>query len=238
MNIQDKTIHWLAVALLSFGVLACERTRPVNEADDAPATTENRTTDTTVVARTGETTQQKFEKLRTWMNDKTNRGDTVIRREWPKTREELRRINADLERNFDSLSAESKEEYKQLRSRYESWEARQERRQQQPLDPAKISSWQDQLLREYKDISNIQPANIREAYLTFMGAVRAKRRNWTQDDWDYVDYVYSSLNERRGQIEGQIGTADKLKIRTLQAEYLALEGAADTRSMLNGVDKN
>ena len=79
---------------------------------------------------------------------------------------------------------------------------------------------------------------MREAYLTFMGTVRTKNRNWTQNDWDYVDYVYSTLNDRRGQVETQLSTADKLKIRTLQAEYLALEGAADTRSMVKGVDEN
>jgi len=80
----------------------------------------------------------------------------------------------------------------------------------------------------------VQPENIREAYLTFMGEVRTNRRNWTQDDWDYVDYVYGQLNQRRREIEGQLRTADKLKIRTLQAEYLTLEGAADTQSMLRG----
>ena len=171
------------------------------------------------------------------MNEKADRTDTAIRKEWPKTREEIRRINQDIERNFDSLSAESKEEYRQLKGRYESWEERQERRLTQPLDAAQLKKWEDQLLREYKDISKIAPANIREAYLTFMSTVRIKRRNWTQNDWDYVDNVYRTLNTRREQIENQIPTADKLKIRTLQAEYLALEGAADTENMVRGVDK-
>ncbi|MBC5772933.1 hypothetical protein H8S95_02570 [Pontibacter sp. KCTC 32443] len=235
MNTLNKKFNILAAILLLSGLLACERTRTVDEAETTTVKTEEE--DTAVVARTGETTEDKLEKLRSWMNDKKDRTDTAIRKEWPQTREELRRINKDIEENFDSLSAESKEEYRQLKSRYESWEARQDRRQQQPLDAAKLKTWQDQLLREYKDISKIEPANIREAYLTFMGTVRTKRRSWTQNDWDYVDNVYSSLNERRGQIEGQIGTADKLKIRSLQAEYLTLEGAADTQNMVRGVDE-
>lgn len=234
-------IPLLAAAIVCTTLPACERTRDVEETDTVTVTedsTRDRDKDTTIVARTGETAEQKLERLRSWMNEKADRADTSIRKEWPKTREELRRINSDLERNIDSLSAESKEEYKQLRARYQQWEERQERRQNQPLDPAKLRTWEDQLLREYKDISNIKPANMREAYLTFMGTVRTKHRNWTQNDWDYVDYVYSSLNDRRGQVETQLGTADKLKIRTLQAEYLALEGAADTRNMVKGVDGN
>lgn len=233
MNKQNKTINWLAAILLITGLVACERTRTVEE--DGTAT--DRDKDTTVVATTGETTEDKLEKLRSWMNNKANRADTSIRENWPETKRELRRINEDIERNFDSLSAESKEEYRQLKYRYENWESRQERRQRQPLNPTQVKKWEDQLLREHKDIAKIQPANIREAYLTFMGTVRAKKHNWTQNDWDYVDYVYGKLNERRGQIEGQISSGDKLKIRALQAEYLALEGAADTRSMVNGVDE-
>ncbi|MER2997733.1 hypothetical protein [Pontibacter populi] len=231
MNKQNKTMNWLAAILFSAGLFACEQTRTVEEGD---ATDRDR--DTTIVATTGETTEDKLEKLRSWMNEKADRTDTAIRENWPETKEELRRMNEDIERNFDSLSTESKEEYRRLKQRYETWEARQERRQSQPLDPALVKTWEQKLLRDYQNISTIGPSSIREAYLTFMSEVRIKKRSWTPGDWDYVDHVYSKLNERRGQIEGQISTSDKLKIRTLQAEYLALEGAADTRNMLNEVE--
>lgn len=233
MNKQNRTITWLFAALLVTTLFACERTRTVEE----EGTATDRDKDTTIVATTGETTEEKLEELRSWMNKKANSADTAIREDWPETREKLRKVNEDIERNFDSLSTESKEEYRQLKHRYENWESRQERRQRQPLNPTQVKTWEDQLLHEYKDVSKIGPANLREAYLTFMSTVRIKKRNWTQNDWDYVDFVYSKLNERRGQIEGQISTADKLKIRTLQAEYLALEGAADTQNMMNGVDE-
>ncbi|MEJ8757071.1 hypothetical protein WG947_08695 [Pontibacter sp. H259] len=239
MNIQHYTLKTATILLLGT-LLACEGKRTVEEettTTTTTTTTTEREEDTALVARTGETTEEKLERLRGWMNEKKDRTDTAIRSNWPQTREELRRINKDIESNFDSLSAESKEEYRQLKSRYESWEAQQERRQQRPLNAAKITTWKDQLLREYKDINQIKPANIREAYLTFMGTVRIKKNNWTQDDWDYVDHVYRALNDRREQIESQIATGDRLKIRALQAEYLALEGAADTESMVRGVDE-
>ncbi|MFD3001592.1 DUF6565 domain-containing protein [Pontibacter toksunensis] len=190
--------------------------------------------DTARVVRTGNTAEDELEEFRAWLNRQTEKGDTAIRREWPQVREELRERNARLEQKFDSLSEQSKEEFRTLQGRYERWEDRQERRQDQPLDPAKVTQWQNQLLDEYNNLNNVQPENIREAYLTLMGEVRAKRSNWTQDDWDYVDYVYSQLNQRRREIENQLRTSDKLKIRTLQAEYLALEGSADTQDMLRG----
>ncbi len=185
--------------------------------------------------RTGETAEDKLEDLRGWMNEKASSGDSAIRSDWPEVKEKFKQRTAELDKNMDSLSAKSKQEYNELKTRYQSWEAREERRQKTPLSQQNVTKWQSQLLGEYKDLNKITPNNIREAYLTFMGVVRAKRQNWTQSDWDYVDHVYGKLNDRRGQIEDQISTADNLKIRTLQGEYLTLEGAADTKSMMQHV---
>ncbi len=229
-----KTLLRYTVALcLGLVLWSCESRREVEGTEEITVDTAE-SGDTARVIKTGNTAEDELEEFRAWLNQQTDKADTAIRREWPSVREELRERNARLEQKFDSLSAESKEEFRELQSRYERWEERQERRQEQPLAPATLSQWQDRLLEEYKNLDKVQPENIREAYLTFMGEVRTNRRNWTQDDWDYVDYVYGQLNQRRREIEGQLRTADKLKIRTLQAEYLTLEGAADTQSMLRG----
>ncbi|WP_266204774.1 hypothetical protein [Pontibacter kalidii] len=214
---------------------SCDGRREVEGDETVVTNTEER--DTATVVKSGETAEQELEEFRGWLNKQAEKGDTAIRKEWPQVKEELRRRNAQLESKFDSLSEKSKAEYRDLQDRYRSWEERQERRMQQPLDAKKVTAWQEQLLREYDDLAQLQPSQMREAYLTFMGTVRAKRKNWTQSDWGYVDHVYGKLNERRGQLESQISTSDKLKIRTLQAEYLTLEGAADTKDMFRNVEE-
>ncbi|WP_377485840.1 DUF6565 domain-containing protein [Pontibacter toksunensis] len=233
MDTLMVTFRYTAMLCLSLALWSCENRREVETTEEITVDTAE-SEDTARVVRTGNTAEDELEEFRAWLNRQTEKGDTAIRREWPQVREELRERNARLEQKFDSLSEQSKEEFRTLQGRYERWEDRQERRQDQPLDPAKVTQWQNQLLDEYNNLNNVQPENIREAYLTLMGEVRAKRSNWTQDDWDYVDYVYSQLNQRRREIENQLRTSDKLKIRTLQAEYLALEGSADTQDMLRG----
>ncbi|GAA4438199.1 hypothetical protein GCM10023188_33270 [Pontibacter saemangeumensis] len=233
MDTLKLFIRYIVILCLSIGLWSCEGRREVEGTEEITVDTAEKG-DTARVIKTGNTAEDELEEFRAWLNRQTEKGDTAIRREWPAVREELRERNARLEQKFDSLSAESKEEYRELQSRYERWEERQERRQQQPLAPAELAQWRERLLRDYQNLDKVKPENIREAYLTFMGEVRTNRRTWTQNDWDYVDYVYSQLNQRRGEIEGQLRTADKLKIRTLQAEYLTLEGAADTQSMLQG----
>lgn len=233
MDTLKSFIRYSVILCLGIGLWSCESRREVEGTEEITVdTAENG--DTARVVKTGNTAEDELEEFRAWLNRQTEKGDTAIRREWPAVREDLRERNARLEQKFDSLSAESKEEYRELQSRYERWEERQERRQERPLAPATLSQWQDKLLRDYENLDKVEPQNIRAAYLTFMGEVRTNRRNWTQDDWDHVDYVYGQLNQRRREIEGQLRTADKLKIRTLQAEYLTLEGAADTQSMLQG----
>lgn len=232
MNTKENFLRSLTALCLVCLMWSCEGRRDVDDTEVVTVDTADK--DTAVVVQRGKTAEQQLDEFRGWLNRQADKGDTAIERNWPKVKEELRQRNAQLEQNFDSLSEKSKQEYKDLKARYERWEARQERRQQQPLDPSKLNNLKSKLLREYSNIEKITAGNIREAYLTFMGTVRAQRRNWTQDDWDYVDYVYSQLNERRGQIEGQISTGDNLKIRALQAEYLTLEGTADTQSAIRG----
>ncbi|MBF9254263.1 hypothetical protein I2I11_13240 [Pontibacter sp. 172403-2] len=236
MHKLHNILKYASVVCLGLSLLGCEGRRQVegngDVTDKDPVVTTDERADTAKLIVTGKTADDQLEEFRGWLNEQVDKGDEAIREDWPETREKLRQRNAELEQKFDSLSAEGKEEYRQLQDRYARWEARQERRQQQPLRPQQLKQWKRQLLDEYENIDDISAANIREAYLTFMGEVRTKRRSWSQDDWDYVDNVYGQLNQRRRQVEGEISTADNIKIRTLQAEYLTLESAADTKSIL------
>ncbi len=221
----------MALLLISSALWACEGNRTAeNTRERVLDTTE--TEDTATVVKTGRTAEDQLADFRDWVSSKTRPLDSVDTTRGTATREEFRKRTAQVESRLDSLSARSKTEYEQLKGRYQQWEERQERRQQTPLDAQKLSQWQEQLLREFQDLDKITDQNVREAYLTFMGEVRAKRQNWTQDDWDYVDHVYGLLNQRLRQIDNQVAAGDKVKIRTLQAEFLSLEAAADTRNML------
>jgi hypothetical protein len=232
-NMHHRTLRYttglLAALLLLWG---CDGNRTAQNTEEI---TVEVPADTARVERTGRTVGERLESLRGWMNEKVERGDTAIQRDMPGIKEDFRRRSSEIEQNLDSLSADSKAEYARLKERYERWENRQDRRLNTPLDRNELIKWEEQLLREFKDIATIAPQDMREAYLTFMGVIRAKRRNWTQNDWDYVDNVYGQLNQRRGQIEGDISNSDKLKIRALQAEYLTLEGAADAQNAMRNM---
>jgi len=210
------------IFILAGILLACEtRTVATTEADD----------NTAVVTERDPETERELAEFRAWVNDKANRVDSAADRNWPKVKEEYKTRTARLESRMDSLSVQSKQEYAELKNKYQNWEAKKERRESKPLQADKIQEWQQQLLGANTNLASLTAADMRETYLLFMGIVRAKKQRWTQEDWDYVDHVYGQLNNRREQVESGISTADRIKIKSLQAEYLALEASGDAKDL-------
>lgn len=216
--------------ILASMLLACETRKTTSEA----AGGESR--DTAVVISKETRTSRELEEFKDWVNARADQTDSSVKEKWPEVKEGFKQRTARLDSQIDSLSAESKAEYQELKSKFESWEARQQRRTSQPLDPAQVKQWEKKLLGNKKPES-IAAADMREMYLTFMGVVRAQKQRWTQNDWDYVDHVYSRLNDRRRQVESDIPASDQIKIRTLQAEYLVLEAGSDAKDLYQHVKK-
>ncbi|QMU31101.1 hypothetical protein [Adhaeribacter radiodurans] len=237
MKILNKLAPFILV-IFSFtgGLSACETKRTV-ENSSVTSSTENTTTDndTIQVIQHNTNAVQELKKFRDWVNQKASKVDSSTNENLPEMQAEFKRRTARLEKGLDSLSAEAKAEYKAARAKYKIWEEQNKKRTSQPLKAAEIKKRQAQLLGEYKNLNTITAANVREAYLIFMGAVRARKHNWNQNDWDYVDYVYRQLNNRKGEFETTISSADKLKIKSLQAEYLALEASQDAKDLLKTV---
>ncbi|PIQ20544.1 MAG: hypothetical protein COW65_14425 [Cytophagales bacterium CG18_big_fil_WC_8_21_14_2_50_42_9] len=218
------------IFLVAGTLLACEA-RTVATTDGV----DGEQGDTAIVSRRNPRVSEDLAEFRAWVNDKANRVDSSADKNWPKVKEEYKVRTTRLESRMDSLSAQSKQEYAELKTKYQNWESKKERRESQPLQPDKIQEWQQQLLGANTNLASLTAPDMRETYLLFMGIVRAKKQRWTQEDWDYVDHVYSQLNNRREQVESGISTADRIKIKSLQAEYLALEASGDVKDLYNHV---
>ncbi|MDQ4141621.1 MAG: hypothetical protein M3142_14015 [Bacteroidota bacterium] len=218
------------------GLLACEPQRSVETSattnSNGAASTD---TDTIHVIQHNTNAVQELKEFKDWVNRQASRVDSSTNKNMPEIQAEFKKRTARLEKGLDSLSADAKAEYKAARAKFNEWERQNKLRTSRPLQAAEIEKRKVQLLGEYKDLNTISAANVREAYLVFMGAVRAKKHNWNQNDWDYVDYVYRELNDRKDEFGTAISSADKLKIKSLQAEYLALEASQDAKDLIKTV---
>ena len=237
MKILNKIAPVALIVFTSiFSLSACESRRTIegSEGMDIENTT-TPDTDTIVVSRRNKEVARELNDFKNWVNNKANKVDSATNKNLPQVQAEFKKRTAHLEKGIDSLSADAKAEYQRAKVKYKEWEEQNKERTSQPLQAAQIKKYRKQLLGEYQNLNSIKGDNAREAYLVFMGMVRAKKKNWNQNDWDYVDYIYRQLNKRKGEIDASISSADNLKIRSLQAEYLALEAGHDAKDLINTV---
>jgi hypothetical protein len=231
---MKKLAIWSCCLTLTGVMLACETRTTTTR---TTTTTDGNDTTKTKVTRRHTEANDELNEFRDWVRTKANRTDSAAKENWPEVKEDFKRRTARLDQKADSLSADAKTEYARLKAQYQTWEEQNERRAQQPLDGNKLRQWEQELLGPTKDLNTLTAADMRETYLLFMGIVRAKKNKWTQDDWDYVDNVYSRLNNRKEQLEGSLSAGDRIKIKSLQAEYLALEAASDANDLYQHVRK-
>ncbi|WP_066504931.1 hypothetical protein [Rufibacter sp. DG15C] len=213
----------MAAGFLCFGT-SCNKTTSETEAD---------------ARRTTNKAEQELAELREWAKDKAKDVDSTAERKGPQVKEEFKQRSAELEANLDSLSEESKEEYKELKRRFENWQSQNKQRSDMPLQPEKLDSITALLLGSSAalDITWI-PTQVRSKYETFTKNVRQHQSSWTASDWDYVDAVYREMNIKKDPLEDNLSPADRLRIKGLQAEYLALEAKKDAKDLHQQIKDN
>lgn len=165
--------------------------------------------------------------LRTWMRKKSSQADSVTRAEWPHVKQEFKRLSAGLDRNTDKLSKESKQEYAEIKSQYNTWEERNEA-ETVNLDGRELERW-ERTLTGTTQIAQIKPANMRNAYIRMVDYTRANRRNWTLRDWEYAEFVFGELNSRKAEVLDELNNGDKIKIAALQVEMATLKKSRDAQ---------
>lgn len=110
-------------------------------------------------------------------------------------------------------------------------------RTRQPLDEAASATFTSQLLGTYADVEKLTPTTIEPAFVQFMQQVRAKRRAWTQRDWDYATAISRRLNAQFRALRLDIKGRDELHIRALQTEFTTLETSRDVKDLGQAMKK-
>jgi activator of HSP90 ATPase len=185
-------------------------------------------------AQTNSKLKQDLEDLRSWMNQKASQGDSITRAEWPAIRQEFRARTRGLEQGSDKMTDESKQEYGELKTRYNHWEAANEEQYGQPLNRKTAAAWERRLAGTNK-VGQLKASQVRGAFIRFMENVRAQRMDWSLRDWDYAEHVYLQLTDRKQQLLDQMSNNDKIKISALQVEFNTLRKSRDAKDRYNNM---
>jgi hypothetical protein len=170
--------------------------------------------------------------LRSWVNSKLDKAEAATRDERSQLREQFSRLSADVEKGATTLSEKSKQEYKDLRSRYNQWDARQQELSSLYIDRTELSRWQAELLGPYQKVQAVKAPQMRDAYQTFIQNVREKRRAWEPEDWVYAEEVLGRLNDRRDKVDASLSTRDQIKIQTVKTEFGTLKAGRNAKEII------
>jgi hypothetical protein len=88
MNRIDNYFRHFLLVLTAFLMLSCSRDQASEHREVTVDTADP--ADTVSVRQTGKTADDRVAELRNWMNEKAERADTSIRRDWPQVKEEFR----------------------------------------------------------------------------------------------------------------------------------------------------
>lgn len=146
----------------------------------------------------------------------------------PRERQEVVRREA---RKLDTLADRAGDRISRAGDRAADYRATARARNRKPLDPAAEVTFTKELLGTYANVDQLTPQTIEPAYTQLLRQTRAKRREWTQRDWDYATSVYRRLNYRLKEIRLDVLGRDELRIRGLQAEFVAMESGRDVKDL-------
>lgn len=171
--------------------------------------------------------EQDLANLRTWMQRRSSQADSTLRKEWPSVKQEFKALTSGLNRNTQKLSEESREEYNDIRQRYEGWEERNESTSVD-LNGKELERWEKELTGTSK-ISRLKPAKMRDAYVRLLEKTREQRRNWSLRDWEYAEFVLGELNSRKAEVLDKLSSGDKIKVAALQVEFASLKKGREAK---------
>jgi flagellar biosynthesis GTPase FlhF len=163
--------------------------------------------------------------FRNWISTTTSNLADHTEEDWKQAKQDFSRHTSELDQKQDKFTAEVKQEYQQLKQKFN--DADEEYQQSHQMSMSR--EWEQTLLGNWSDMSQINENNVREAYITFMENVRANKGSWNDKDWEMAKMVLENLNKRKSQLTGNIPTDTEVKIKALQMEFRTLETAADVK---------
>lgn len=157
--------------------------------------------------------------FRSWVNAQTNKLEERTEEDWKKTKEDFKQRTEELDRKQENFSEKLRADYQQIKADFK---AREKERDSMANREAQLTKWERDLLGQYANGTALSAANIEQAYQNFMSNVRARNKNWGQQDWEMADAVLEELNQRKEAFD-ELPDETEVRIKTLQMEFAALK---------------
>ncbi|MCC3152309.1 hypothetical protein Q3A66_03510 [Hymenobacter sp. BT770] len=185
------------------------------------------------------TPEQALRTFSNWVDAKLELNMATVRLDWGTIQSDYTRMTKRLDAATDSLSVQSRREYLGQKARYKAWAAEQGHPVPETVlvgearDSA-VSTVQLKLLNTSAPINRAMASALPDLYSRLVESTRAQHSRWTKANWEEANLVLSRLNDRYSQVGDQLPIEDRVRVRSLQAEFKTLEKARDLKGILDG----
>lgn len=206
----------------------------------AKAATPKATTTATATKAAPATVDQDLRTFSNWVDEKLELPMANVRLDWATLESDYTRMTKRLDSATVSMSVQSRREYLGQKARYTAWAAENGHPVPEPIlvgearDSA-VDNVQRKLLNTSAPINRAMASALPNLYAQLVESTNAQHRNWTKTNWDEANLVLSRLNARYDQVGSQLALEDRVRIRSLQAEFRAQEKARDLKGILDGL---
>lgn len=186
------------------------------------------------------TLEQDLRTFSNWVDAKLELQMATVRLDWGTLQSDYARMTKRLDAGLDSLSAQSRREYLGQQARYKAWAA--ENGHPVPETPlvgeakdSAVTGAQRKLLNTTAPLNRAMAGALPDLYGRLIESTRVSYKRWTKTDWDAANLVLGRLNARYDQVSDQLQLEDRVRIRSLQAEFRTLEKARDLKGIFDGL---
>ena len=185
------------------------------------------------------TPEQDLRTFSNWVDEKLEMKTATVRLDWGTLQRDYARMTKRLDAATDSLSVQSRREYLGQKARYKAWAIEQGHPVPETVlvgvarDSA-VSGVQRKLLNTSKPINRAMASALPDLYSRLVETTRVQHSRWTKTNWDEANVVLNRLNDRYSQVGDQLPIEDRVRVRSLQAEFKTLEKARDLKGILDG----
>jgi hypothetical protein len=249
---MKRILFPLALVVLLFPLAvgsAFAQQPPAKKPATSPSTPPAKTTPTTkptatkasaATKPTAATLEQDLRTFSNWVDEKLELPMANVRLDWGTLETDYARMTKRIDGAIDSLTAQSRREYLGQKARYKAWAAENGHPVVElPLageaKDSAVDNIQRKLLNTNAPINRAMASSLPDLYSRLIESTRVRYKTWTATDWEGANLVLGRLNSRFEQVGTQLQLEDRVRIRSLQAEFRTLEKARDLRGILNGL---
>ena len=170
-----------------------------------------------------------MERFEVWVDSTANNVEAATEETWADTKARYNEWTAEMEQDMADWDEETRTRYENTKKKFDDLERRNTERWEADdmeddadvtLDQAGMDSWSTKLIG-MTDYNSLNNTNLLATYQKFMDNVRANHKNYTDADWDYVDWVQKKLDEADDRIT--LSTEDEARMVAWETEYYGLK---------------